>query len=71
MKSNVIKRSALGSIYRMLTSNREGFIGGRGVKTRFSRPCLNCGRDHDHNNAFCSAACCHHWRSNNPCQGRV
>lgn len=26
------------------------------------RPCLNCGKPHNHNNSFCSADCCRYYR---------
>lgn len=27
------------------------------------RPCLHCGKEHDHNNAFCSGDCCRAYRA--------
>jgi hypothetical protein len=27
------------------------------------RPCLRCGKMHDHNNSFCSAECCKAWKN--------
>ena len=59
----------------MKTKYFKDTIAGRGLKnkvrSKFPRPCLNCGHMHMHNNAFCSAGCCKQWRSNNPNQGRA
>lgn len=40
------------------------------VRTRFPRPCLNCGHMHMHANAFCKASCCKQWRAENLNQGK-
>lgn len=31
-------------------------------RPRVRRPCINCGKEHDHNNAFCSGDCCRAYR---------
>lgn len=45
------------------------FAEGRGLKT--SKKCIECGRAHRHNNAFCDTDCCADWREENPKQGRA
>lgn len=27
-----------------------------------TKPCLQCGTEHNHNNAWCSSTCCKKWR---------
>lgn len=41
------------------------------ITTKFPRPCLECGKPHTHNNAFCSSFHAKQWREKNPNQGRV
>lgn len=33
--------------------------------------CIQCGRRHRHNNAFCDSDCCQEWRAENPHRGRL
>lgn len=50
-----------------------GLFGNAGVfrpKASVKKSCLNCGTTHYHNNAYCSAHCCHVWREENPQRGR-
>ena len=40
--------------------------GDRVIETKKDlRPCLNCGKLHDHNNGFCCPECCKAWRNKN------
>lgn len=33
------------------------------VNPKMPRPCLKCGKNHYHNNSFCSAECCEEYKN--------
>ena len=35
----------------------------KGIASKPKRPCLQCGKPHDHNNSYCSADCCQQHRA--------
>lgn len=50
------------------TSIMEGF---HAIKINEHKDCIQCGRRHHHNNAFCDGDCCRDWRAENPYRGRL
>ncbi len=68
------KAALMTFIFGMMAGSREHFMGNSiGDHERITdiRPCINCGGNHTHNNAFCSPHCCKIWRADNPNQGRI
>ena len=56
-----------GASAMMAAAMMMGAMGGmpgmsRGPVEKPKRPCLRCGKEHRHNNAWCSAECCREWR---------
>lgn len=66
MNKSIMKRAGL--IAASMGLFLAGGTGGtsRGLAKRQGRkvrPCVNCGKEHDHNNCYCSAQCCKEHRA--------
>ena len=63
MKKETLSALAISmAVSAQLLLDNLGDVAGAKRK-RALRPCLKCGKKHDHNNSFCSAECCKAWKN--------
>jgi hypothetical protein len=69
MMNNSISKSFLA--FGLLAASMPELGNGFSARKRFTsieretKKCLNCGKEHNHNNSFCCANCCKEWRNKN------
>ncbi len=70
-KQEMISRVILAHYSHMAdTSAIENYLY-RSIKFKENKPCLQCGKEHQHNNDFCSAECCVAYKAANRSIGKV